>query len=67
MMLTSNQGAREGRTAPEFNSLSYHGNIRENEWAVKIFSSEKLSDEWLGNMFSGKVGWVYRKEVRPCN
>ncbi|KAF4623348.1 hypothetical protein D9613_002063 [Agrocybe pediades] len=62
MMLTSNQGARQGRKAPEFNSLSYHGAIRENEWAVKIFSSTELSDEWLANMFHGQVGWVHRKE-----
>jgi len=64
MMLTTNQGAREGGKKPEFNSLSYHGLVRDGEWAVKIFSSERLSDEWLSNMFAGKVGWVHRKEVR---
>jgi prenylcysteine oxidase/farnesylcysteine lyase len=60
MMLTSTLG---GTHAPEFNSLSYHGLVREGEWAVKIFSAQRLSDEWLNNMFQGKVGWVYRKEV----
>ena len=29
---------------------------------VKIFSKERISDEWLEKMF-GNVGWVYRKEV----
>ncbi|KAF8167814.1 Prenylcysteine lyase-domain-containing protein [Crassisporium funariophilum] len=62
MILTSNQGAREGRTKPEFNSLSYHGLVREGEWAVKIFSDNVLSDEWLNTMFQGQVGWVHRKE-----
>lgn len=60
MMLTTTLG---GKHAPEFNSLSYHGLVREGEWAVKIFSAQRISDEWLGNMFQGKVGWVYRKEV----
>ena len=64
MLLTTNQGAREGRTKPEFNSISYHGLIRENEWGVKIFSDHEISDEWLNTMFNGQVGWVVRKEVR---
>ncbi|KDR85286.1 hypothetical protein GALMADRAFT_51898 [Galerina marginata CBS 339.88] len=62
MMLTTNQGARDGRTKPEFNSLSYHGLVRDGEWAVKIFSENALSDEWLNNMFQGQVGWVLRKD-----
>jgi len=62
MMLTTNQGARDGRTKPEFNSLSYHGVIKDGEWAVKIFSENELSDEWLNAMFQGQVGWVVRKE-----
>jgi prenylcysteine oxidase / farnesylcysteine lyase len=59
------QGVRD----PEFNSLSYHGVVREPEegedpeFLVKIFSKEAVSDAWLSNMFSGKVGWVYRKVV----
>ncbi|GLB36511.1 putative prenylcysteine lyase [Lyophyllum shimeji] len=61
-VLTTYEGVRNGRKEPEFNSLSYHGLIREGEWAVKIFSKERLSDEWLNNMFLDKVGWVYRKE-----
>jgi len=31
------------------------------EWAVKIFSKDHMSDEWLKTVF-GQVGWVYRKE-----
>lgn len=67
MILTSNEGVRRGGKAPEFNSLTYHGPVgvgRENEFVVKIFSSEKIEDDWLDNVFDGKVGWVVRKEVR---
>jgi hypothetical protein len=63
MMLTTNFGARNGGKKPEFNSLSYHGLVREGEWAVKIFSKERISDGWLQQMFDGQVGWVHRKEV----
>lgn len=58
--------SRNGKE-PEFNSLSYHGLVRkpeegvETEYLVKIFSQQEISDEWLANMFSGKVGWVHRK------
>jgi prenylcysteine oxidase/farnesylcysteine lyase len=72
-VLTSSSGARVGGAEPEFNSLTYHGLVRgekgtetegeEKEWAVKLFSKERISDEWLRDMFMGKVGWVYRKEV----
>ncbi|KAF9270773.1 hypothetical protein L218DRAFT_889560 [Marasmius fiardii PR-910] len=62
MLLTTYQGARQGGKAPEFNSLSYHEKIKEDEWTVKIFSEEKVSDEWLNNVFNNSVGWVYRKE-----
>ncbi|KAF9458739.1 Prenylcysteine lyase-domain-containing protein [Collybia nuda] len=62
MMLTTHNGARQGGKEPEFNSMSYHGQIREGEWGVKIFSKERISNEWLEDMFLGKVGWVYRKE-----
>ncbi|KAG6837890.1 hypothetical protein H0H93_013043 [Arthromyces matolae] len=63
MMLTTYEGARNGKTEPEFNSLSYHGVVREGEWAVKIFSKERMSDEFLSTLFSGQVGWVHRKVV----
>lgn len=63
MLLTTYEGTRNGGRAPEFNSLSYHGLIREGEWAVKIFSQERVSDEWLNKIFLGQVGWVHRKEV----
>jgi len=63
MMLTTYEGARNGGEEPEFNSLSYHGLVRDGEWAVKIFSKKRISDEWLDKMFFNKVGWVHRKEV----
>jgi prenylcysteine oxidase / farnesylcysteine lyase len=64
MILTSAQGSREGKPAPEFNSLSYHGTVIEgkDEWVVKIFSTSKVEDEWLHKVFD-HVGWVHRKEV----
>ena len=74
-VLTTYDGVRQrGTPEPEFNSLSYHGKVltkggeaRVNaegaeEWVVKIFSKQRLEDEWLGGMFNGKVGWVLRKE-----
>lgn len=63
MMLTTYQGARLGGKKPEFNSLSYHGQVGNGEWAVKIFSEEEIPDEWLAKVFQGKVGWVLRKVV----
>jgi prenylcysteine oxidase/farnesylcysteine lyase len=63
MMLTTYEGVRENGKEPEFNSLSYHGLVRESEWAVKIFSKQRISDEWLNDVFNGQVGWVFRKEV----
>ncbi|KAF8656393.1 hypothetical protein AX16_002578 [Volvariella volvacea WC 439] len=62
MLLTTYQGVRQGGVEPEFNSLSYHGKIRENEWAVKIFSKQRMEDKWLQSMFNNNVGWIYRKE-----
>jgi prenylcysteine oxidase/farnesylcysteine lyase len=77
-ILTSLDGFRRGGKAPEFNSLSYHGQAKlagdeshdkreTDEWVVKIFSMEPISDEWLATMFQNQVGWVLRKEVRSCN
>lgn len=63
VILTTNEGKRAGGVGPEFNSLSYHGLVREGEWAVKIFSDHELSDAWLNEMFQDKIGWIYRKEV----
>ncbi|OBZ77505.1 hypothetical protein A0H81_01708 [Grifola frondosa] len=58
-VLTTWEGVRTGgEHEPEFNSLTYHG----PEWVVKIFSKERVSDEWLAKVFDGQVGWVYRKE-----
>ncbi len=74
-ILTTYDGVRQrGHPEPEFNSLTYHGHVLakdgtkrvnaegEDEWAVKIFSKQRLEDEWLREMFSGKLGWVLRKE-----
>jgi len=68
MVLTSYEGVRQGGKEPEFNSLSYHGHATTatdgvpEQWSVKIFSKERVSDEWLDKIFMGKVGWVHRKE-----
>ncbi|KAL1664030.1 Prenylcysteine lyase-domain-containing protein [Schizophyllum commune] len=62
MILTTYDGARNNGAVPEFNSLSYHGAIREGEWVVKIFSQQEISDEWLSETFLGQVGWVYRRQ-----
>jgi prenylcysteine oxidase / farnesylcysteine lyase len=70
MMLTTHDAVRtRGTPEPEFNSLSYHGRVRNadgtptssGEWVVKIFSKERVKDEWLTDVF-GHVGWVYRQE-----
>ncbi|KAF7306595.1 Prenylcysteine lyase [Mycena indigotica] len=62
MLLTTYEGARNGGKTPEFNSLSYHGKISDEEWVVKIFSKQRITDDWLNTMFNGQVGWVHRKE-----
>ncbi|KAJ7284612.1 Prenylcysteine lyase-domain-containing protein [Mycena rebaudengoi] len=62
MLLTTHEGARNGGKEPKFNSMSYHGQISEGEWVVKIFSKARISDKWLGKMFNNTVGWVHRKE-----
>jgi len=69
MILTTYEGVRNGGKEPEFNSLSYHGYATKStedvpkQWSVKIFSKERVSDEWLDKIFMSQVGWVYRKEV----
>ena len=73
-ILTSFDGVRQGGKAPEFNSLTYHGQAKfvgnetsdaqnTGEWSVKIFSMAPISDDWLARVFQGQVGWVFRKEV----
>lgn len=71
-ILTISRGVESGGVESEFNSLSYHGRVRkmnetghwsdQEEWKVKIFSKQRISDEWLSKAFD-HVGWVYRKEV----
>ena len=63
MMLTTSENVRNNGKTPEFNSLTYHGLVRDGEWIAKIFSKERVSDEWLANVLNGQVGWVFRKEV----
>lgn len=64
VMLTTKERPNNSESErPQFNSLTYHGPIAEGEWAVKIFSEDRISDEWLDNMFHGQVKWVTRKEV----
>jgi len=63
MIFTSQANSRQGGKKPEFNSLAYHGLVREGEWSVKIFSAAALSDEWLATVFGkGGIKWIYRKE-----
>jgi prenylcysteine oxidase/farnesylcysteine lyase len=73
-ILTTFDGVRRDGKAPEFNSLTYHGQAKTaknethdtqemGEWVVKIFSMERISDEWLADVFENQVGWVLRKEV----
>lgn len=74
MILTTWDAARHGgdnTSRPEFNSLIYVGQIKTlkdhgiDEWAVRIFSGQRISDELLENLFGeGQVGWVFRKEVK---
>ncbi|KZS96897.1 FAD/NAD(P)-binding domain-containing protein, partial [Sistotremastrum niveocremeum HHB9708] len=65
-ILTTRENARNGGPEPEFNSLTYHETLvvegKPTEYVVKIFSKERISDEWLNKAFDGQVGWVYRKE-----
>lgn len=79
-VLTTWEGVREGKNVKlEFNSMTYHGVLRtkegeafkgkdgsaqEPEYVVKIFSAQRVEDDWLEMMFGrGRVGWVLRKEV----
>ncbi|KAG2142556.1 FAD/NAD(P)-binding domain-containing protein [Suillus cothurnatus] len=70
-ILSTYEGTRAGGVEPEFNSISYHGKVRKVDGAagdavtdpestVKIFSKDRVTDEWLETVF-GNVSWVYRK------
>ncbi|KAI0644039.1 Prenylcysteine lyase-domain-containing protein [Trametes meyenii] len=74
-LLTTYDGVRaRGAPEPEFNSLTYHGPVRERdgavrrnangetEYVVKIFSKKRVEEAWLERVFEGSVGWVLRKE-----
>ncbi|KAH8079076.1 FAD/NAD(P)-binding domain-containing protein [Cristinia sonorae] len=69
VILTTAEGRRNGGRKPEFNSLTFHGKVRRVDGAegveenlVKVFSEERIGDEWLEKMFGeGKVTWVYRR------
>lgn len=78
-IMTSYSGVRQGgSTEPDFVALAFHGQLKNmnqdegpflgdhsEEYVVKIFSLQRLSEEWLESMF-GDMGWVLRKEVRRC-
>lgn len=57
--------------------MTFHGKVQRKdgeerdvqEHLVKVFSYQRVEDEWLEEMFGeGQVTWVYRKEVciRPA-
>lgn len=51
--------------AAEFNSITWHGETRagSGEYAVKIFSMQRLSEDFLYRLLGGEVpSWVLRKE-----
>ncbi|WVQ80436.1 hypothetical protein IAT38_002541 [Cryptococcus sp. DSM 104549] len=51
--------------APRFLSMQWHGTETypgSDEYAVKIFSLERLDDEYLRKMLGRKPSWVLRKE-----
>ncbi|TCD60722.1 hypothetical protein EIP91_009628 [Steccherinum ochraceum] len=69
-VLTTAEGIRQGKKAPEFNSMTFHGKIGRKdgeerdveEHLVKVFSDEKVEDDWLEEMFGkGQVTWTYRR------
>ncbi|KAH9075769.1 FAD/NAD-P-binding domain-containing protein [Lactarius deliciosus] len=64
-ILTSFDGARQGGKAPEFNSLTYHGQAkvaRNETHGAQNTGEVPISDDWLARVFQGQVGWVFRKE-----
>lgn len=63
-VLTTAQGIRKGRKAPEFYSMNVMQQVKEgdNKWVVKIFSKDRISDSWIRAAFNG-VDWIHRKEV----
>ena len=66
MILTSAEGFRHGGPEPDFNSMNYLQQVSpdKEEWVVKIFSKQRIEDDWLAGVFGkGKVGWVLRHEV----
>ncbi|KAH9926192.1 uncharacterized protein B0H18DRAFT_1006933 [Fomitopsis serialis] len=72
-IMTSYNGVRQHVSPdPDFVAMAFHGQLKNadgelyqgvhgEEHVVKIFSRQRLSDEWLEGMF-GKVGWLLRKE-----
>ena len=69
-ILTSAEGRRHGGPEPDFNSITYLQRVSPDseEYVVKIFSKERIADEWLEEVFGkGKVGWVLRHEVGISN
>lgn len=68
-VLTTSENEVNGGKAPEFEVIEYLTQLttvdgtKLDEYVVKIFSLQEMTDEWLDEVFNGQVGWVYRKEV----
>lgn len=72
-IMTSYNGVRQHVSPdPDFVAMAFHGQLKNadgelyqgvygEEHIVKIFSRQRLADEWLEDMF-GNVGWLMRKE-----
>ncbi|KAH8832141.1 Prenylcysteine lyase-domain-containing protein [Flagelloscypha sp. PMI_526] len=62
-MLTTANRARlhPPQPGPKFNAIQYRGKISDTESIVKIFSTQRISDQEIHG-FVNNVGWVYRKE-----
>lgn len=74
-VLTTSENERANEAAggkgPEFEVIEYLAKLTttdgvesDDEFVVKIFSLEEISDDWLDTVFDGKVGWILRHEVR---
>ena len=48
----------------DFNSITWHGETRpgSGEYTVKIFSMQKLDDDFLQRMLGEEPTWILRKE-----
>lgn len=72
--MTTDEGVRKGKNPPQFNSLTYQGEVMRKdgkprevkEHLVRIWSDEFIDDELLDRLFGKRqVTWVNRALVRP--